>query len=475
MRDTVSALRDLFARAPVPYTSASSAAGLFGVALGGGGRSRGSELAQYGQLGTLFAIVSNLAGGTARAEWCLYRKRTDARRRYGEAQDDRIEVRQHQALKVLERPNPFMPRQEFVETGQQHVDLTGEAWIVVERVGQRADGSGGIPVGMWPVRPDRMAPVPDPEEFLSGYVYTGPDGEKIPLGIDEVIMIRMPDPSDPYRGLGPLASVRTDVEAARAATEWNRNFFRNSALPGGLIEVDKQLSDTEFATMLTRWRESHKGVSNAHRVGILEQGKWRDRQMSMRDMEFTALRGISREVIREAYSYPKFLLGEPEGSNRASAMAAEYVEARRLLVPRLERWKAALNYDFLPMFGAAAEQLEFDYRSPVPDDPEQDVALLKGRADAAAALMGIAGVKLDFDQVLEVVGLPPIDSEEATPPPALVPAPAPGEPPAEPGNEPPGDDDEAPEGVAARAREILRAGGLTSAIMNGHSFTEGRR
>lgn len=423
MRSTVDGLRSLFARVPAPYVARTGGNG-FDRSLQAADRA--ALQAAYGSVGTLFVIVSQLSTATAGLTWRLYRKRTDARRAYGPVQDDRTEIVRHQALNVLNTPNAFMPRQEFMEGTQQHVDLTGEGWWVVER-------PAGFPTAMWPVRPDRMVPIPDPDDFLAGYVYRSPDGQLVPLGLDEVIMIRMPSPLDPYRGLGPVQAILTDVDSAYYSAEWNRNFFMNSAEPGGIIEVEKSLSDTEFTRMVKRWRENHQGVRNAHRVAILEQGKWVDRQMSMKDMQFVQLRDVSREIIREAFAYPKFMLGEPEGSNRASAMAAEYVYGRQLIEPRGDRIRGALNNDYLPMFGDAAAGLEFDYDSPVPDDPEQDVAIMLQRAQLAKALLDL---RVKPEQALEVAGLPPMDLEAPAPVPAQL----------QPADDVPADDD--PEGTA---------------------------
>ena len=38
-------------------------------------------------------------------------------------------------------------------------------------------GGKSIPLELWPMRPDRIIPVPDPYKFLAGYVYVAPDGE----------------------------------------------------------------------------------------------------------------------------------------------------------------------------------------------------------------------------------------------------------------------------------------------------------
>ncbi|NIS37118.1 MAG: hypothetical protein GWN07_39840, partial [Actinobacteria bacterium] len=65
---------------------------------------------------------------SAQVNWRLWRDRVDGRRvtATGE-EEDRTEVIRHAALNVWNHPNPFMTRQDLVEAGQQHLDLTGEA------------------------------------------------------------------------------------------------------------------------------------------------------------------------------------------------------------------------------------------------------------------------------------------------------------------------------------------------------------
>lgn len=386
------------------------------------------EMRAMGQVGTLFAIVTKCAGGTSQVEWKLWRKSASGKK------EDRVEVTNHLALSIWNKPNDFFTRQEFIETFQQHQELTGESWWVIAR-----DPRSDLPLELWPVRPDKMTPVPDAEEFIRGYVYTGPSGEQIPLDRDQVIMIRMPDPMDPYRGMGPVQTILPDLNASNMAAQYVARFFENSAEPGGLIEVPHELSDHEFDQMATRWREQHQGVSNAHRVGILENGaKWIDRKYTLKDMQFTELRATSSEMIREAFGFPKPMLGSTEDVNRANAEAAEYVFAKWLLVPRLERIKQALNTEFLRLFypKGAVPDVEFDYETPVPEDKEFESANTKTKADTVAVYVGLG---FDVPQVLEMLNIPAMDYTKPEPPaPPTLPAQAePAEPPENPAEDPP--------------------------------------
>ena len=395
---------------PVPYTT-SRRAGTLAFPMADRADPE-AMMRAMGAVGTLFAIVNRTSNATAQVNWHLWRKAASG------LAEDRVEVTRHAALDLWNKPNPFMPRQEFVEVFQQHVDLTGESeWVIARNPQLRS-----MPLELWPVRPDRMTPVPDPIDFLAGWVYTTPDGQKIPLGVRDVIQLRMPNPLDPYRGMGPVQSLLTDLDATKFSAQWNRNFFINSAAPGGIIEVDKRLSDDEFDEMALRWREQHQGVANAHRVAIVEQGKWVDRAFSMRDMQFTELREVSREVIREAFGFPKPLLGSVDDVNRANAEAGEVVFARWLIVPRLERIKAALNNDLLPQYGPTAAGLEFDYDNPVPEDRASDTAEMLALANTASIYIDAGFTAVS---VVEALGLPSmlVYEEPAAPQPVIAPAP----------------------------------------------------
>jgi HK97 family phage portal protein len=368
----------------------------------------------YGTSGTVFSNVAMLARSTAKPDWKLYRKgANDGRVRYttnDQGSDQRVEVIKHQALSVLQRPAtiPLPDARELVvwsrfalfEISQIWQETTGKSHWIVER-----NPASNIPLGLWPVRPDRMTPVPHPEKYLAGWVYTAPDGrERIPLGPDEVVYCRYPNPLDIYDGLGPIQSVLVDIDAAKYGAEWNRNFFVNSAEPGGVLQVDHALGDDEFDSVQQRWMDAHRGVSRAHRIALLENGvTWVPTTASMKDMDFANLRSVSRDIIREALAMHKVMTGVTDDVNRANAQTGEEVFASWQIVPRLDRWKDVLNYQYLPLFGSAGDNVEFDYSFPRPLNREADNEELVAKATAAQLLVSSGW---DPGAVLEVVGLP---------------------------------------------------------------------
>jgi HK97 family phage portal protein len=386
--------------------------------------SQSAAIDAYGQNGTLFAIVTKLAQGTAAVDWHMHKFAASGARASAVCECCEevgvTHVATHPALEVWNTPNEFFTPSLFVESFQQHVDLVGEGWWVVVWL-------GGRPIELWPVRPDRMAPVRDPKAYIDGYVYRSPDGQLIPLRTDEVVMLRTPAPWDPYRGAGAVQTLFNNLWGAKYAAEWNRRFFENSAIPGGVIEMPVHLSDPEWEEFQQRWSDSHRGVRNAHTVATLEHGaKWVDTKYTQRDMEFTELRRVNREEIREAFGIHGHILGLSEDVNRANADAADVTFARRLLVPRLDRIRDALNGPFLKLFGAMGKGYAFAYANPVPEDEEAENVERTSKASAFKMLIE-AGV--DPADAARICGLPPLrmapkPTPPAVAPPQLEPAPA---------------------------------------------------
>ena len=230
---------------------------------------------------------------------------------------------------------PVWTRFGLFEISNIWMETTGKSYWVVDR----AEGVSSIPLGLWPVRPDRMVAVPDRDNYLAGYVYTSPDGkEQIPLLPTDVIFNKYPDPEDPYSGCGPIHSVLTDIEAARYAGEWNRNYFLNSAEPGGVIQLDHSLEDGEFDALVDQWRETHRGRGQ----GAPHRGPRRRRHMGAEcpQPEGHGLRESPvsmRDTIREALGMHKVMTGVTDDVNRANAQTGEEVFASWKVSPRLEQ------------------------------------------------------------------------------------------------------------------------------------------
>lgn len=403
MRSLGLALVDSFRNsAPVPFVGR-AAQGKWGDR----GR-RGDQAAQLSAMGAsaaLFGIVNRTSTAVAKETWHLHRAKPGGVCAYehaGETCDAKnvTLVDKHPALSVLNRPNGFYTTQEYFESGQQHVDLTGEGWTIMSRI-------GSMPFELWVARPDRMIVVTDQRDFLVGYIYVDPDGQEMPIRKEDVLSIRMPDPNNPYRGMGPVQTVLSNIDSGGYSSEWNANFFRNGARPGGIVKLSRKMSDPDFNQLVERFNINHRGTANANRTAFLEEGDWVDvKPMSIADMQFVETNNLNRDTIMLAFTASKFDVGILDDVNRATAEAADVSFGNRMTIPRLDRWRGMLNSDFLPQFpGYVPGALSFAYSNPVPADREAN------RTDKTAAVeiyVALVDAGVNPVEAAEYAGLPPM-------------------------------------------------------------------
>ena len=117
----------------------------------------------------------------------------------------------HPAQELLDRVNPHWTGGDLWRATETYLNLWGESYWAVER------DEAGVPIELWPLRPDRVRVVPDEREYIRGYVYTGPSGDSVPLAPDEVVRLRYFNPLEEYAGLSPVGPVRLSVDMGRDA------------------------------------------------------------------------------------------------------------------------------------------------------------------------------------------------------------------------------------------------------------------
>jgi HK97 family phage portal protein len=357
---------------------------------------------------SVYSITLRRASDAARIPWALYRNTTSS-----DVGDEREEVADHAFLRVWRRPNPTMTKtgRAFRQLMLMYLDVVGEATAVVTTWGK---GPNATPAELWVVRPDRLVPVPDPHEGLAGWIHTSVDGEQTPLRVDQVLQIKYPSLLDPLRGFGPVQAAMLEIDASILSTEWFRNFYLNSAQPGGIVATDEFLSQPQFDEWVIRWNEQHAGPGNAHRVALMDAGaKWLGAQMSMLDMQFADMVTANRDAVRETFGISKVILGQTGDVNRAASLAQQEIYARYSLQDRIDLLSEMANGELLPRFGSARVApgarpvlVVEPSEDIVPNDIELENDERDSRVGAAVALITAGG---DPVSTLEAFGLPPVD------------------------------------------------------------------
>lgn len=359
---------------------------------------------QYAQHNWVYAVVSKIAQAVSAVNWRLYTEDSDG---------SQIEITEGPIYELLKRPNKFTSWQELIELTQIYLELAGEAFWVLTLNGR------GEPTEIWTVSPDRMSIVNDPDDFIKGYVYRV-GMEQIPLEVEEVIHFKYPNPADPYRGMGPVKAAMLLIQNDRYTQEYANAFFYNSAMPSGIIRLDKQLTVKQFLELKERWNAQHRGINKAHKIAVLDNGaEFVPLSYSIRDLQLVDVRKQNRDDILATFGVHASILGISENVNRANAEAAEYTFAKRIVEPRLQKIAGKINAELLPKW-KTAYKMTFEFMHEIPEDTDTllrkiqtGVQLGLMTVNEARNLLGLEDIK-GGDIVLQPMSLMPTPVEYAS-------------------------------------------------------------
>lgn len=218
------------------------------------------------------------------------------------------DVERHPLERLLDHPNPSTSRFELIEATVGTLELTGNAyWYIV-------DDGNGMPVEVWPLRPDRMSVVPDGTAAVKGYVYEV-DSMRIPLDAAEVVHFKRWHPANDYYGLPAVEAGRLAITTDRAMAEWNRSTFgQENGVPAGIVTIKEHVPDADFERIKREWRLSYGGPER--RTAFLRGSgiDWKGIGMGHSDLDFLNGRAANRDEILNLFGVPVALLTESASS-----------------------------------------------------------------------------------------------------------------------------------------------------------------
>lgn len=254
----------------------------------------------------------------------------------------------HDLYHILhDSPNPEMSSADFRGSLQGHIELWGNAYAEIEY-----DKNSRLRA-LWPLRPDRVKVgritgkiiteqnLPDRMEGDLYYQYTASNGEIFILPSYRVFHV----PGFGFTGLkgySPIAMARQAIGLALATEEFGARFFGNGARPGGVLEHPKTLTKEAQDRLRASWNEMHQGLSNQHRIAILEEGlSYKQVGINPEDAQFLETRKFQTNEICRFFGVPPHLIGDQEkstswgtGIEQQNIGFLEYT-----LRPRLVRWE----------------------------------------------------------------------------------------------------------------------------------------
>lgn len=222
---------------------------------------------------------------------------------------------------LLEEANPELTSWRWKHLMQVWALLWGNAYAELE-----LNGRGQISA-IWPWRPDRVTISRDSQNRLQ-YTYKNAKGQKFTVPQDRMFHLRGMS-MDGITGLSPIEYHKQTIGLSMAVIEHGARFFSNGARPLGIVSHPASLGDKAYDRLKEDWKSEHEGLSNAHRVAILEEGmQWTDTGFNMVDAQYLEVIGATRSDIARIYNVPLHRIADLSSStnNNIEHQGLEYVQ-----------------------------------------------------------------------------------------------------------------------------------------------------
>jgi HK97 family phage portal protein len=298
--------------------------------------------------------------------------------------------------RLLYAPNPEMTSQAFFETLESHALFRGNAYAEIA-FAQHGGPNGGAPVALWP-----LPPTTQPKRTRNGELYYSvplPGGGHQPLARHSVIHI----PGlgfDGIKGYPIVEMLKETFGLGLATNESAARFFGDGMQIGGVLEHPEELSD-EAAERLKTWRAENSGLSNAHRIAILEEGmKYNPIGVAPDQAQFLETRKFQVIEIARILRIPPHLLYDLDRATFSNIEEQGIDFVTYTLTPWLRRWELELRRKLF-------NSLELRQGYYVKFNP---AALLRGDTTKRYAAYAVAlnNGWLNVDEVRALEDLPPL-------------------------------------------------------------------
>jgi HK97 family phage portal protein len=259
--------------------------------------------------------------------------------------ENQSELKDHPALKLIQKPNNMSGAADFLEGLYGHLLLSGNAFIKVLT-------DGDTPLELHALRPDRIRVISGRDGWPEAFEYqVGNHKERFDINTgatSQILHLKLFHPLDDHMGFAPLEAAMMALDLHNSASGWNKALLDNSARPSGALVYQPKdggnLTQDQFDRLKGELEEGYSGVQKAGKPLLLEGGlDWKAIGLTPKDMDFVeAKNGASRDIAL-ALGVPPMLLGIPGDNTYANYQEANRAFSRLTVLPLVMRIAASMS------------------------------------------------------------------------------------------------------------------------------------
>jgi|ETNvirnome_2_300_1030623.scaffolds.fasta_scaffold00052_54 HK97 family phage portal protein len=173
------------------------------------------------------------------------------------------------------------------------------------------------------------------------YSFRQIQGAPIPFKRNEIIYGRVNTNTEfaPY-GYSPLQSIQQEVEVMIQSTRYNKEFFKNNAMPDGMITAEMTLDN--LRDFKHAWEQEMRG--KAHKLAFLNSdAKFTPMALSNKDMDWLEGQKWYFHIVFGAYGLSPQEVGFYENSNKSTGESQERITIKNAIKPYLTLIEQKIN------------------------------------------------------------------------------------------------------------------------------------
>ena len=292
----------------------------------------------YKNSDTLYKCVSYLIRNGAAIPPVLYTDETMTKR-----------IEKHPILDKLKRPNPEQSGVAYRESVLGYKYLAGNSFQYAIRA------KNGPPDELWPLRPDRMEILAQPQKGIVGYRHENIDGVILPQNIAHLKYWNPDDDDQKGMGMSPVQAAALNIDMQIAGKKWNLGLMQNGARPPGIWKIPALMGFNERKQLEQKLHDTYSGATRAGKSPLLDGGlDWKPTGLPPAQMEWLDSLKYNGGSIANILNMPPQLIGDTSSTtydNMEQAKAASYTEE---IFPTLDDFYALLNWWLVPMYSDLA-------------------------------------------------------------------------------------------------------------------------
>lgn len=260
----------------------------------------------------------------------------------------KIELEKHWLLDLLKYPNANYTGYDLMEGTFTYLELFGDAyWEVVTNKKDEI-------TGLYLLRTDRVKVIGDEKRMIKAYIYS-PNEIDYVLAPSEVIHFKNFSPRSEINGQGAVKAAQNALEKEFLGNETSKDFFRRGAVPSFVIEVPARMSDPAYKRFRNALKHKHQGVGKMRDILLLEEGsKYVQTELSPLESGESEIDIKARQSVAASVGVPPIKLQLLDGAAYANARFQDLSFWRNTMEPKLTKFYAKINLDFLRSVNSTA-------------------------------------------------------------------------------------------------------------------------